>query len=322
MKRVILTGGTGFVGANLARRLLRDGHEVHLLVRPNYQPWRIDEIRPDVRLHELHLHETEAVARVVSQIRPDWVFHLAVHGAYSWQTDWEQMVQTNIQGTMSLVSACLNTGFEAFVNTGSSSEYGFKDHAPAESEPVEPNSHYAITKAAATMFCRHTAQSRQVHLPTLRLYSVFGPYEDPGRLLPTLIMRGLKGELPPLADPNVARDFVYVDDVVEAYLLAASVRTPEWGPIYNVGSSVQTTLRDAVEVARQALNIGAEPVWNTTPNRSWDANVWVSDNRKIRAQLSWGPRSTFAEGFRQMADWIRQGPPPCYTSKPLPTAGS
>jgi UDP-glucose 4-epimerase len=322
MKRVILTGGTGFVGANLARRLLRDGHEVHLLVRPNYQPWRIDEIRPDVRLHELHLHETEAVARVVGQIRPDWVFHLAVHGAYSWQTDWEQMVRTNIQGTMSLVSACLSTGFEAFVNTGSSSEYGFKDHAPAESEPVEPNSHYAVTKAAATMFCRHTAQSRQVHLPTLRLYSVFGPYEDPGRLLPTLIMRGLKGELPPLADPNVARDFVYVDDVVEAYLLAASVRTPEWGPIYNVGSGVQTTLRDAVEVARQVLNIGAEPVWNTTPNRSWDANVWVSDNRKIRAQLSWEPRSTFAEGFRQMADWFRQGPPPCYAGKPPAKAGS
>ena len=118
MKRVILTGGTGFVGANLARRLLRDGHEVHLLVRPNYQPWRIDGIRSDVRLHELHLHDAEAVARVVSEIRPEWVFHLAVHGAYSWQTDWEQMVRTNIQGTMSLVFACLETVFEALVNTG------------------------------------------------------------------------------------------------------------------------------------------------------------------------------------------------------------
>jgi nucleoside-diphosphate-sugar epimerase len=322
MKRVILTGGTGFVGANLARRLLRDGHEVHLLVRPNYQPWRIGDIRSAVRLHELHLHDTEAVARVVSQIRPEWVFHLAVHGAYSWQTEWEQMVQTNIRGTMSLVFACLTTGFEAFVNTGSSSEYGFKDHAPAESEALEPNSHYAITKAAATMFCRHTAQSRQVHLPTLRLYSVFGPYEDPGRLLPTLIMRGLKGELPPLADPNVARDFVYVDDVVEAYLLAAKVRTTEWGPIYNVGTSVQTTLRAAVDVAKQVLSIGAEPVWNTVPNRSWDANVWVSDNRKIRAQLGWGPRSTFAEGFRLMVDWLRQGPPPCYAGKPAAKTGS
>ena len=322
MKRVILTGGTGFVGANLARRLLRDGHELHLLVRPNYQPWRIDGIRSDMRLHELHLHETEAVARIVGQIRSDWVFHLAVHGAYSWQTDWEQMVRTNIQGTMSLVSACLKTGFEAFVNTGSSSEYGFKDHAPAESEPVEPNSHYAVTKAAATLFCRYTAQSRQVHLPTLRLYSVFGPYEDPGRLLPTLIMHGLQGELPPLADPSVARDFVYVDDVVEAYLLAASVRTPEWGPIYNLGTGVQTTLRDAIEVARQVMHIAPEPVWNAIPNRNWDASVWVSDNRKIRAQLGWEPRSSFAQGFGLMVDWFRQGPRSCYAGKPSEKPGS
>ncbi len=76
MKRVILTGGTGFVGANLARRLLREGHEAHLLVRPNYQPWRIEQIRPDVRLHEVRLHDSEAVSRIVSQIRPDWAFHL------------------------------------------------------------------------------------------------------------------------------------------------------------------------------------------------------------------------------------------------------
>ena len=315
MKRVILTGGTGFVGANLARRLLCDGHELHLLVRPNYQPWRIDEIRSDMRLHELHLHDANAIARVVGQVRPDWVFHLAVHGAYSWQTDWEQMVRTNIQGTMSLVSACLKTGFEAFVNTGSSSEYGFMNHAPAESEPVEPNSHYAITKVAATLFCRHTAQSLQVHLPTLRLYSVFGPYEDPGRLLPKLIMHGLQGDLPPLASPDVARDFVYVGDVVEAFLLAASVHTPEWGPIYNLGTGVQTTLRDAVGVARQLMHIAREPAWNTIPNRNWDANVWVSDNRKIRARLGWEPRNNFAQGFGLMLDWFRQGPSRGYADK-------
>jgi UDP-glucose 4-epimerase len=322
MKRIILTGGTGFVGANLARRLLHDGHEIHLLVRPNYQPWRIEQIRTQVRLHELHLHDSEAVSRVVGQIRPDWVFHLAVHGAYSWQTDWEQMVRTNIQGTMSLVDACLKTGFEAFVNTGSSSEYGLKDHAPAESEAVEPNSHYAVTKAAATLFCRYTAQSRMVHLPTLRLYSVFGPYEDPGRLLPNVMMHGLKGLLPPLVNPDVARDFVYVDDVVEAYLLAAKVRTPEWGAIYNVGTGAQTTLREVVAVARQVMSIGAEPVWSSMPNRQWDASVWVGDNRKIRAQLNWQPRCTFADGFRLMLDWFRQGPLPCYTTRLPGKAGS
>ena len=315
MKRVILTGGTGFVGANLARRLLREGHELHLLVRPNYQPWRIEPIRPDVRLHELHLHDLDAVSRVVRQIRPDWIFHLAAHGAYSWQTDWEQMVRTNIQGTMSLVTACLNTGFEAFVNTGSSSEYGFKDHAPAESEPVEPNSHYAVTKAAATLFCRFTAQRQRVHLPTLRLYSAYGPFEEPRRLLPTLILRGLKGELPPLVEPDVARDFVFVDDVIEAFLLAARIQTSELGPVYNVGTGAGTTLREAVAVARRVMSIEAEPVWNTMPNRLWDTKVWVSDSRKIRAELGWQPRHSFEEGFRLMLDWFRHGPLPAYDGK-------
>jgi nucleoside-diphosphate-sugar epimerase len=314
---VILTGGTGFVGANLARRLLRDDHELHLLVRPGYQSWRVEEILPDLRLHELHLHDAESVERVVAEIRPHWVFHLAVYGAYSWQSDWQQMVRTNIQGTMSLLSACLRTGFEAFVNTGSSSEYGLKDHAPAESEPLEPNSHYAVTKAAATMFCRHAAQSQRVHLPTLRLYSVFGPYEEPGRLLPTLILHGMRGMLPPLVDPDVARDFVYVDDVVEAYLLAATVRTSERGPIYNLGTGVQTTLREAVAVAREVMGIAAKPVWNTMPNRKWDANVWLSDNRKLRAELGWQPRHTFREGFRLMRDWLSKGPPPAYAAKAI-----
>src|SRR5437867_6751282 len=129
MKRVLLTGGTGFVGANLARRLLRDGHEVHLLVRPRHTGWRIAEIHGDLALHEVNLEEAEKLEGVVRAVRPEWVFHLAAHGAYSWETDLQRIVQTNVLGTMHLVEACLKSGFEAFVNTGSSSEYGLKEHA-------------------------------------------------------------------------------------------------------------------------------------------------------------------------------------------------
>src|SRR6058998_3106401 len=187
MKRVLLTGGTGFVGANLARRLLQSGHEVHLLVQPRHTGWRIEAIRDDLRLHEVDLADGERLGNLVRRIGPDWVFHLAAHGAYSWQRDLGQIVRTNILGTMNLVGACVATGFEGFVNTGSSSEYGFKDHAPAETEALEPNSYYAVTKASATLFCRFTARARSVNLPTLRLYSVYGPYEEPSRLIPALI---------------------------------------------------------------------------------------------------------------------------------------
>src|SRR5437870_5357142 len=126
MSRVLLTGATGFVGANLARRLLRDGQDVHLLVRPEYDGWRLEAIRDDVRLVVVELADADAVERAVAASRPDWIFHLAAHGAYPGQTDLRQMVQTNIVGTINLVEAGLHTGCEVFVNTGSSSEYGFK----------------------------------------------------------------------------------------------------------------------------------------------------------------------------------------------------
>lgn len=308
MKRVIITGATGFVGTNLTLRLLKDGHEIHLVVRPGYNSWRIQAIRADVHLHEVSFVDIEGLQRVVGNIRPDWIFHLAVYGAYASQTDVGRMAQTNIIGTINLVRACLEAGFEAFVNTGSSSEYGFKQGSPSELECLEPNSYYAVTKASATLFCRYVAQSENVHIPTLRLYSVYGPYEEPKRLMPTLILEGLQGRLPSLVDPDTAHDYVYVDDVNQAYLLAAGQPGQERGVIYNVGSGLQTSIREVVEVARRALAIKAEPEWGSMPNRPWDTKVWAADNRKVQDKLGWQPKHSFEEGFRKMMNWFIHNP--------------
>jgi nucleoside-diphosphate-sugar epimerase len=308
VKRAVVTGGSGFVGANLARRLLRDGHEVHLLLRHQGVPWRLDGIRAEAQRHQVDLEDRCGLTAAIATIQPEWVFHLAAYGAYSSQSDVHRMVQTNIAGTVNLVEACLVTGCEAFVNTGSSSEYGFTQHAPAETERVEPNSHYAITKAAATQYCRFTAQSTGVHLPTLRLYSVYGPYEEPTRLMPTLIVHGLRGQLPPLVDPTIARDYVFIDDVCDAYLLAAIQPAPEPGAIYNVGTGVQTPLSELVTIARDILPITAEPEWGSMPNRQWDTAVWVADNRKIRDALGWAPQHSLAHGLRRMVDWFQANP--------------
>lgn len=309
MKRVLVTGATGFVGANLARRLLHDGHEVNLLVRPGWTPWRLMEIRHHVRLIEGNLGDRDWLGDAIARIRPDWIFHLAVHGAYSSQQDLHQIVATNIVGTVNLVDACLRSGFEAFVNTGSSSEYGFKDHPPHEREWLEPNSYYAVTKAAGTLFCRYTAQAHHVHLPTLRLYSVYGPYEEPTRLVPTLIVKGFDNTLPPLVDPEIARDYVYVADVVDAYLLAATSRhLPEPGAVFNVGTGTQTTLREIVDRTRRLLAIDSPPVWGSMPNRHWDSSVWVADNRALRQALGWQPRFDLDQGLRALAAWFRGNP--------------
>ena len=163
----------------------------------------------------------EQVRQAVHRIRPDWVFHLAAYGAYSSQTGFARMVDINLMGTVSLLDACTEIGVEAFIYTGSSSEYGYKDHPPREDELLEPNSHYAITKAAATHYCQFVARKPDVNAIAVRLYSIYGPYEEPTRLIPTLIAHGLRGTLPPLVSPATARDFVYVDDAVDALICLA-----------------------------------------------------------------------------------------------------
>src|SRR5437868_1776511 len=161
-RRVLLTGGTGFVGANLARRLLLDGHEVHLVVRRAHAVWRLEGIGDAVQLHIADLADPAALRAAVAASRPDWIFHLAAYGAYSWERDAEQMVETNLAGTLSLLDACRERGFSSFVHAGTSSEYGLKDHPAGEDEALWPNSHYAVTKAAATLLCRFVGVQRDL----------------------------------------------------------------------------------------------------------------------------------------------------------------
>jgi dolichol-phosphate mannosyltransferase len=308
MKRVILTGATGFVGANLARALLRAGHDVHLLIRGTDDHWRLRDIRSDVAIHQVDLADSPAVSAVVASVQPEWVFHLAVYGAYSIQTNAHRMVETNLMGTINLVEACAQTGCDAFVNTGSSSEYGFTAQAAVETDRLVPNSTYAVTKAAATHYCHYVAQRDKLNLSTLRLYSVYGPYEDPGRLMPKLVMSGRQGALPPLVSPDIARDFVYVTDACSAYLLSAQDRGGQPGEIYNIGSGVQISLRALVDLARSLFSIEAEPAWSTMANRDWDSTVWVADPSKAYEKLGWRPAVNVLQGLECFSDWLTDHP--------------
>jgi len=308
MKRVLVTGASGFVGANLVRSLLKDGHETHLLLRPSYQSWRLEEIASDVRVQEADLDDVESVRRVVQEAKPDWVFHLAAYGAYPNQTGLQQMVTTNLMGCAALVESCAEMGVESFVHSGSSSEYGFKDHAAAEDEVLEPNSHYAITKAAATHYCQCVARARNLNAVTVRLYSIYGPFEEPGRLIPTLIREGLRGRLPPLAAPGTARDFVYVNDAVNAMLQVAAMPSIQRGAIYNICTGVQSTLVDVVAVARRLMKISAEPIWSSMPDRSWDTDRWVGSPRRIEKEIGWRAQTTLEEGLTKTLRWFEEHP--------------
>jgi nucleoside-diphosphate-sugar epimerase len=306
--KALVTGADGFVGANLVRHLATAGHEVIALLRPGGTVWRLQDIKHELRICEFDLCDVERIACVLTSSKPQWVFHLAAHGAYSWQVDVPRMISVNVGSTAALLAAARMVDVEAFVNVGSSSEYGLKADAPREDEWLQPNSHYAVTKAAGTHL---TALAAANGLPavTLRLYSVYGPWEDPGRLMPALVREASHGKLPPLVGPNTARDFVYVDDCCDALLRAALMGAPSGpGATLNVGSGSQTRLRELVDVVRRALGVDADPEWGSLGQRAWDTDVWVANPRAAFEYLGWHASTSLTEGLLKMATWLCERP--------------
>ncbi len=304
----LVTGGAGFVGANVVRRLVDDGLEVHALTRRETNRWRLDGLE-QIRTHVCPLEDSDRVNELVATIRPEWVFHLAAHGAYASQTDYRRIVEVNTLGTLNLLDAVAKTGACAgFVHTGSSSEYGLKDHAPAEDEIVHPDSVYAVTKCAATHAVSHWARTTGLAASTVRLYSVYGRWEEPTRLMPRLVVCALAGTLPVLTSPSTARDFVWIDDAVDGIVRAAREATRRPGAIWNLGSGEQTTLEELVGIVRGVFGVEEEPSWGTMPDRSWDTASWRSDPRRARDQLGWAAVTGLDQGLRATAQWLGETP--------------
>jgi UDP-glucose 4-epimerase len=270
---------------------LQEGSEVVAVIRPGGEPWRLGGL--DVEVLEADVREGLPVAGAPA----DAVFHLAAHGAYSWQTDDRRILETNLLGTAAVLDAFPDA---RIVIAGTSSEYGHKAHAPSEGEALEPNSAYAVAKAAASMY----GQLRGAVV--LRLYSAYGPWEEPDRLVPTLLGHALEGRLPPLVSPRVSRDFVHVDDVCDAFLLALGAPS---GAVYNVGSGRQTSIAEIVDVVRGLAGVEAEPEYGSMPDRGWDTDVWVSDPSRIRAELGWEPSVGLEDGLRATLEWLRTEAP-------------
>jgi dolichol-phosphate mannosyltransferase len=306
-RRTLVTGAGGFVGAGLARRLLERGHDVTALVGPGSDLWRLAEVADSLETVPVDLRDDEGVSRAVEAAAPEWVFHLGAHGGYSWQSERRRIFDTNLRGTINVLEAAGRAGAEIVLCAGSSSEYGRKDHAPQETELPEPNSDYAVAKAAATLFASFLGREHGMPVATLRLYSVFGPFEDPARFIPALVVNGLRGRLPPLVDPAAVRDFVYLDDAVAAFTLAAERGVPA-GAVFNVGTGVETSVAAAVESARALFSIASEPRFGSMSARAWETPRWVADPSQIGSVLGWRPTVPFADGLARTAAWLEGRP--------------
>ncbi len=295
-KRILLTGGAGFVGSVLARHLVHAGHDVHLVLKSSSGKWRIADLFDDLQTHEADLRDEDSIKRAVNEIKPEVIYHLATHGAYSSQNDSEAILQANFYGTWNLLKASASTDYEVFANTGSSSEYGFKDEAMRESDLLEPNSYYAVAKCGQSLLCQHFARAHKKPVTTFRLFSAYGPYEEPTRLVPTLIKRTRRGEPLDLVPKDVARDFIFVDDVVDAYTRFDALSKLS-GEIINIGSGVQSTIEDVVSAVFAAAGTTVECHWGAMPARMWDAKTWVADCSKSKRLLGFRARTELRQGM-------------------------
>ena len=304
--KVFITGAAGFIGANLARHLLQMGCEVHVLLRPQSRTWRLDDILSELNCHAGDLTNKEELSQLVRATRPEYVWHLATYGAYPFQTDARNILETNILGTCNLLTACENLEhLQRLVYMGSSSEYGKKSGAMREDMLLDPATLYGIAKATATMLCVYFHKEKKLPTTVLRPFSVFGPYEEPGRLFPDVVTALLRGQSPRLANPDATRDFVYVDDVLDALLLAA--QAPKViGEVCNVSSGKETSIRQIFEIAKRVTASSIHAAFGTAAPRVYDASMWVGDATKAVEVLGWEPKHTLENGISKTIAWYRE----------------
>ncbi len=299
---ILVIGASGFIGANLLRRVLRCREDVVGTVFSG-NSWRLNEI-PATNIAFLNLQDPTNVRSVFLRVQPKTVFDCSSFGAYSFETEFDRIHSTNYLSFIRVMEEMSEFDLTAYIHAGSSSEYGLYASAPDETHALLPNSHYAVSKAAASHAIFYYGKVRGIPVTNLRLYSVYGPYEDSSRLIPVLCEQSMKGKLPMFARSEVTRDFIYVDDVIAAFTEAALRMSPDIaGESFNIGTGIPTTLSDLASKAKQLFAIQYEPIFSPREGRVWDVDNWYANTEKARNILGWTAKVKLEEGLRSTCDW-------------------
>lgn len=302
-ERVLVTGGGGFLGCNLVRALVADGHEVHLVSRTPAGAWRLADLAGAYVAHAADLRDRLALAGVVESCRPDVVYHLAMRGAFGSPDDRAAVLQTNVIGLANLLECLDATDYRRLVNVGTSAEYGSKNQPMHESHCPEPRSTYAVSKAAATLLCQAEA-FRGRPVCTVRLFSTYGPWDHPERL-PLYVMRCcLEGRRPRVSAGGLPRDFLYVGDAVDVLRLAAE-NPRAVGQVLNAGGGRQQTVRDMVEAILSVAGGGLRAEYADAPLPEDEPTRYVADMCRTRSLLGWMPTTGLETGVRHTWEWFR-----------------
>jgi dolichol-phosphate mannosyltransferase len=298
---ILVLGASGFIGANLLRAVLGARQDAYGTTTRK-PAWRLADL-PDQSVATVDLLIESNLDALLDRIRPRTVWDCVAYGGYSFETESQLIYRTNFQLATRLLPKLLARSIACYVHAGSSSEYGDNAAGPDELDPAAPNSDYSVSKVATASLIYFHGKRRNLPCANLRLYSVYGPLEDSSRLIPSVIRHGLEGEYPEFVSPAISRDFVYIDDVVEAFLdTTLNLAPDDYGESFNIGTGQKTTIDEVAQTVRKHFRIDAEPAF-TMPDRAWDVPHWYANIQKARERLFWEPRTRFEDGLKKTALW-------------------
>jgi UDP-glucose 4-epimerase len=311
--RVCVTGGAGFIGSNLVKRLREQGHEVAVL--DDLSSGYVQNLAgmPDVRFVQGDVRDASAVAHACEGA--ETVFHLAaaVGNKRSIDDPFDD-ASRNAVGTLTVLEAIRRYGIRKVVFSSSAGVFGELVRLPiAEDHPVEPDSPYGVSKLAAEKLCLAYGRLYGFSAVCLRYFNVYGRhqrFDAYGNVIPIFVTRALRGEpLTIYGDGQQTRDFVHVDDVVQANVRAAAA--PEVSGAFNIGSATAVTINDLASLVLE-LTASSVPPIHAGP-RPGDVRDSLADISRARRDFGFAPSTGLRAGLEAYVDWMRADLAPCVT---------
>ena len=306
--RFLVTGAAGFIGSALCRRVVAEGHDVIGL--DDLSVGRGEQLAdvPEVRLDVADVRDLDAVTRAARGC--DVILHQAAMKSVPRSIEEpERYTDVNVGGTLNVLLAARER-HATVVFASSSSVYGDQDRFPqTEDMALRPRSPYAASKAAGEAYCRAWSESYRVPAISLRYFNVFGPGQDPASEYAAVVTRFIRacldGSRPTIyGDGEQSRDFAFLDDVVEANLLAARAPEAAFGRAFNIGGGAEpTSVNRMLRLIASACGVEAEPLHE--PDRPGDIRRSEADVGLARAVLGFEPRVDVADGLRRTIEWFR-----------------